>query len=129
MFIPRFKIVDSSFTLGPRKISSIVWFLLLLSIIFIIIGAALGGCKPYCTSSQVVAAAAQAVEGSIDSFYESILGSGGSNEEDSIINDLSASLPSNCTETSGSCPWLVIGCLMLVIPVPILLLSPWFFKM
>ena len=107
MFIPRFKIVDSSFTLGPRKISSIVWFLLLLSIIFIIIGAALGGCKPYCTSSQVVAAAAQAVEGSIDSFYESILGSGGSNEEDSIINDLSASLPTKGMNHWFQCSWKV----------------------
>lgn len=50
--IPRFKIVDAQFSLGPRSIPRITWLLLLISIILIIIGAVWGGCKDKCHYSS-----------------------------------------------------------------------------
>ena len=43
--IPRFKIVDAYFTLGPRRLSWLFWLLLVLSVCFIAFGAIAGGCK------------------------------------------------------------------------------------
>ena len=46
--IPRFKIVDAYFTLGPRRLGWLFWLLLVLSVCFIAFGAIAGGCKcPY----------------------------------------------------------------------------------
>ncbi|KAL3775489.1 hypothetical protein HJC23_013540 [Cyclotella cryptica] len=72
--IPRFKIVDASFTFGPRRIPAIVWLLLLISIVFLIAGGSSGGCSA----------------------------------------DLS---------TGSSCGLLVIGCLLLVVFTPAILLA------
>ena len=43
--IPRFKIVDAYFTLGPRRLHWLFWDLLLLTVLFITFGALFGGCK------------------------------------------------------------------------------------
>ena len=43
--IPRFKIVDAYFTLGPRRVHWLFWWLLLFTIFFITFGALFGGCK------------------------------------------------------------------------------------
>ncbi|KAL3827171.1 hypothetical protein ACHAXA_006726 [Cyclostephanos tholiformis] len=42
--IPRFKIVDVAFSLGPRSVPSAAWLIMLLGIILAITGGALGGC-------------------------------------------------------------------------------------
>jgi hypothetical protein len=43
--IPRYKIVDATFTYGPKNIPWPVYFLLLLGMLLVIIGLSLGGCR------------------------------------------------------------------------------------
>ncbi len=45
LVIPRFKIVDVAFSLGPRSIPSAAWVIMLLGIILAIIGGVYGGCQ------------------------------------------------------------------------------------
>lgn len=55
--IPRFKIVNAAFTLGPKSIPMAFWVLLLTSLILIIIGVVDGGCSDdYYSSSGSCAA-------------------------------------------------------------------------
>mmetsp|Transcript_5696 Transcript_5696/g.12596 ORF Transcript_5696/g.12596 Transcript_5696/m.12596 type:complete len:286 (-) Transcript_5696:52-909(-) len=93
--IPRFKIVNAAFSLGPRSIPKIVYFFLLIALVLIILGAVNGSCTK-CKNSNSY------------SYYSSSRSS------------------DNC-DSAGACASLVIGCLMLI-PVPILVLVPFFKK-
>jgi len=91
--IPRFKIVNTAFSLGPRGIPKAAAFFLLIGIFLLIAGAATGGCTK-CQS------------GSIYGYSYSY----------------------DCGGTSGSCASLVIGILLLLIPFPVTLGMPLYFK-
>ncbi len=93
--IPRFKIVDAAFSLGPRNIPKIVYFFLLIAFVLIILGAVNGSCTK-CKNSN------------------------------SPSNYFSSSSSDNC-DNAGACVSLIIGCLLLI-PVPILVLIPFFKK-
>jgi hypothetical protein len=43
--IPRYKIIDATFTYGPKNIPWPAYFLLLLGMLLVIIGLSLGGCR------------------------------------------------------------------------------------
>ena len=45
LVIPRFKIVDAYFTLSPRRVHRLFWWLLLIAGILIFFGVAYGGCS------------------------------------------------------------------------------------
>eukprot|EP00569_Conticribra_weissflogii_P004125 CAMPEP_0171330054 /NCGR_PEP_ID=MMETSP0878-20121228/1726_1 /TAXON_ID=67004 /ORGANISM="Thalassiosira weissflogii, Strain CCMP1336" /LENGTH=289 /DNA_ID=CAMNT_0011830239 /DNA_START=160 /DNA_END=1029 /DNA_ORIENTATION=+ len=92
--IPRFKIVNAGFSLGPRSIPVLAYLIIAISLVLIIIGAVNGGCSKCDKSSR--------------SSYYYYYGS-------------------DC-DNSGACASLVIGCLLLVIPVPLLILLPIIWK-
>mmetsp|Transcript_5764 Transcript_5764/g.11776 ORF Transcript_5764/g.11776 Transcript_5764/m.11776 type:complete len:333 (-) Transcript_5764:70-1068(-) len=129
--IPRFKIVDVSFSFGPRSVSWLFYFLLMLSIILISMGAVGGGCKKACGYFRRL---------SPDYYSDPDYFFGSDSEYDNYFPSSDYSLPGydaygndvygnkTCSVNGGPCASLVIGCLMLTIPVPYLLLRHFFKK-
>jgi len=97
--IPRFKIVNAAFSLGPRSIPWVVYLFLIAAMILIIIGAVMGGCSK-CKDSD---GSSSSYSYYSSSFYDS-----------------------DC-DSSGACACLVIGCLLLI-PVILLVLVPLIWK-
>eukprot|EP01083_Nonionella_stella_P087935 244838_1 len=105
--IPRFKIVDATFSLGPRKVPLLVWLLLAAALALIITGATFGGCRS-CEDEWVDTGSQYDYYGSYESsgYYTS----------------------SGCHSSSGTCASLVIGVVLAAILVPILLIIPCIWK-
>lgn len=100
VIIPRFKIVDCAFTLGPR-FAFFLWLIMLLSIILISIGTAVGGCKNTMTTTY------EGYSYFSDSYYPTTI---------TFYN-------------SGACASLVIGYLMLVFCAIAFVLILFFYKL
>ncbi|KAL7470146.1 hypothetical protein ACHAXS_010380 [Conticribra weissflogii] len=129
--IPRFKIVDVSFSFGPRRISGFFYFFLILSIFLISLGAAGGGCSKTCAYFRRLSPDYYSdpdyffySDTDYDSYYPS--SSYSSPGYDAYANDNGRS--KTCHVNGGPCASLVIGCLILAIPVPYLLLRHFFKK-
>ena len=114
VIIPRFKIVDCTFFLGPR-IEFFFWLLMLASIVLLIIGAKAGGCNSNSTSTRRSTLSASVVNELLDFADFAAASSSSYNDPTTSYN-------------SGACASLVIGSLVLVICAIAFVLIFFFFK-